>query len=249
MRSEAGATSEAARVRRDQRRRVRAGEGQAPGRAVTGDEPARGREAAASLTRRWGSSASASRLATILVIAALGGTLGLLLGSRADAADTDAVTVAAPAAAGQFQATIGRDSHGIPTSRPLTSAESGFGYGYAFAEDNICTIAETYVTVRAERSRYTGDGVEGTARTGRELSAAGQRLGEQPQLRLLLPADHRQGDHRGPARRPGRPTGARDPRGRPRLRRRLQQVPRRDRRRQPARPALPRSGLGSRSAR
>ena len=99
-----------------------------------------------------------------MAIAALGGTLGLLLGSRADAADTDAVTVAAPAAAGQFQATIGRDS-GIPTSRPLTSAESGFGYGYAFAEDNICTIAETYVTVR-ERSRYTGDGVEGTGPDG-----------------------------------------------------------------------------------
>ena len=32
----------------------------------------------------------------------------------------------------------------------------GFGYAYAFAEDNLCTIADSYVTVSAERSRYFG---------------------------------------------------------------------------------------------
>ena len=29
----------------------------------------------------------------------------------------------------------------------------GFGYGYAAAKDNICVLADTYVTVNGERSR------------------------------------------------------------------------------------------------
>ena len=32
----------------------------------------------------------------------------------------------------------------------------GFGFGYAFAQDNICVLADTYVTVDGERSRYFG---------------------------------------------------------------------------------------------
>ena len=32
----------------------------------------------------------------------------------------------------------------------------GYGYGYAFAQDNLCDMAETYVTVNGERSRYFG---------------------------------------------------------------------------------------------
>src|SRR5439155_650285 len=30
----------------------------------------------------------------------------------------------------------------------------GYGYGYAFAQDDICPMADDYVTVRAQRSRY-----------------------------------------------------------------------------------------------
>ena len=32
----------------------------------------------------------------------------------------------------------------------------GYGVGYAFAQDNICVMADTFVTVRGERSRYFG---------------------------------------------------------------------------------------------
>src|SRR3954467_2441272 len=32
----------------------------------------------------------------------------------------------------------------------------GYGYGFAFAQDNLCTIAEDYVTVDGERSRFFG---------------------------------------------------------------------------------------------
>ena len=63
---------------------------------------------------------------------------------------------------GPVEATIRRDPHGIPHILADDFKGIGFGYGYAFAEDNICTIAETYVTVRGERSRYEGNGVEGT---------------------------------------------------------------------------------------
>jgi acyl-homoserine-lactone acylase len=65
-------------------------------------------------------------------------------------------STSAPAAAadGTFSATIQRDSHGIPHIEAADYAGLGFGYGYAFAEDNICTIADSYVTVRAQRSRY-----------------------------------------------------------------------------------------------
>jgi acyl-homoserine-lactone acylase len=57
---------------------------------------------------------------------------------------------------GHLEATIRRTDHGIPHILADDFAGIGFGYGYAFAEDNICTIAESYVTVRAERSRYFG---------------------------------------------------------------------------------------------
>ena len=56
----------------------------------------------------------------------------------------------------QFEADIRTDTHGIPHILAEDWGGLGFGYGYAFARDNICTIADSYVTVRAERSRYFG---------------------------------------------------------------------------------------------
>ena len=42
------------------------------------------------------------------------------------------------------------------TSSPSTSPGLGYGYGYVAAKDNICVLADTYVTVNAERSRWFG---------------------------------------------------------------------------------------------
>jgi acyl-homoserine-lactone acylase len=61
----------------------------------------------------------------------------------------------APAAQG-YKAEIRRTAHGIPHIQASSYAGIGFGYGYAFAQDNICPIAEDYVTVRGERSRFFG---------------------------------------------------------------------------------------------
>jgi acyl-homoserine-lactone acylase len=73
------------------------------------------------------------------------------------------LTAATPAsAAPAYHAEIKRDKHGIPNITGDNIGDVGFGYGYAFAEDNICDIAESYVTVRGQRSRYTGDSIQGS---------------------------------------------------------------------------------------
>jgi acyl-homoserine-lactone acylase len=51
---------------------------------------------------------------------------------------------------------IRRTSYGIPHILAASYFGAGEGYGYAFAQDDICTIANDYVTVDAQRSRYFG---------------------------------------------------------------------------------------------
>lgn len=53
-------------------------------------------------------------------------------------------------------ATVQRTRYGVPHIRARGWKGAGFGYAYAFAEDNVCTIADAYVTVSAQRSRYFG---------------------------------------------------------------------------------------------
>lgn len=70
------------------------------------------------------------------------------------------IVAPAPAAAktpgGKNAVEISRSKGGIPSITANGWRPLGFGYGFAFAEDNICTIADSYVTVRAERSRFFG---------------------------------------------------------------------------------------------
>ncbi len=72
------------------------------------------------------------------------------------------LALASPATAAPLKATISRDDHGIPNIVGDNFADIGYGYGYSLAQDNICDLAETYVTVRGERSQYSGDGVQGS---------------------------------------------------------------------------------------
>ena len=55
-----------------------------------------------------------------------------------------------------FDATIKTTEYGIPHITGDDFGDLGFGYGYQFAKDNICTMADQYVTVRAQRSKYFG---------------------------------------------------------------------------------------------
>jgi acyl-homoserine-lactone acylase len=67
-----------------------------------------------------------------------------------------AAATAEAAGAGPGEVKIRRTAFGIPHIQARSLEGAGFGYGYAFAQDNICTMAETYVTVDGQRSRYFG---------------------------------------------------------------------------------------------
>ena len=66
------------------------------------------------------------------------------------------VALAPPTDDDTLEATIHRTELGIPHIVADGYAGLGYGYGYAFAQDNICTAADFYVTVNAERSRFFG---------------------------------------------------------------------------------------------
>jgi acyl-homoserine-lactone acylase len=68
-----------------------------------------------------------------------------------------AAPACAQAASGDpYHATVRRTTHGIPHVLASDWGGLGYGYGYAFAQDNLCQIADSYVTVNAERSKYFG---------------------------------------------------------------------------------------------
>ena len=125
------------------------------------------------------------------------------------------------------------------TSSAASFRDMGYGYGYAFAQDNICTIAQSYVTIRAERSRFFGPDeswkFEGNGSTVNNLNSDFffKRIIETRVVEKLL------------AQKPPNGPAARDHAGRAGLRGGLQPLPARHRRGEPARPHLPRQGVGA----
>jgi acyl-homoserine-lactone acylase len=61
-------------------------------------------------------------------------------------------------AATQYEAEIRRTSHGIPHITAKNMGSLGFGEGYAFAQDHLCSMADQVVKVRGERARFFGPG-------------------------------------------------------------------------------------------
>jgi acyl-homoserine-lactone acylase len=56
----------------------------------------------------------------------------------------------------KYSADITRTSLGIPHIKAQDFGSLGYGYGYAFAEDNLCVMQEDFVTIRGLRARYFG---------------------------------------------------------------------------------------------
>jgi len=82
----------------------------------------------------------------LVVAAALVGTLAV-----------PAAFAHAPARHGpKYDVTITRTEYGIPHIVAKDYGSLGYGYGYAFAQDNICTMAADYATVEGQRSRWFG---------------------------------------------------------------------------------------------
>src|SRR6476469_7858342 len=96
-----------------------------------------------------------SRL-TALVAAAGLVPLGAVVTSTA-VAPSAAAQWARPARAGHaYSATIRRTEHGIPHITATSFGSLGFGSGYAAAQTSTCTLADTLLTARGERSRWFG---------------------------------------------------------------------------------------------
>ena len=58
--------------------------------------------------------------------------------------------------AAQASAEIRRTGFGVPHIRAENERGLGFGIGYAYAQDNLCLLANEIVTVNGQRSRYFG---------------------------------------------------------------------------------------------
>lgn len=68
-------------------------------------------------------------------------------------------TLAPSALAGQssgYDVTIRRTAYGIPHITAKDYGSLGYGYGHEVASATICTLADTYTTVRAQRSKFFG---------------------------------------------------------------------------------------------
>jgi acyl-homoserine-lactone acylase len=68
------------------------------------------------------------------------------------------------AAKPRFDATITRTTYGIPHIVAKDWRGVGYGVAYAYAQDNLCMIAEEFATVAGERSKFFGP--KGTATLG-----------------------------------------------------------------------------------
>lgn len=55
-----------------------------------------------------------------------------------------------------YKATIERTTYGIPHITADDFGGAGYGHGYAIAEDNLCVLADAFLTYRGERSLHFG---------------------------------------------------------------------------------------------
>lgn len=71
-----------------------------------------------------------------------------------------------------FSAQIRTTSFGVPHVLASELAGAGLGLGYAFAKAELCTVADRWVTVRGERSKYFGvEGVRDARQTVTNLQS------------------------------------------------------------------------------
>jgi acyl-homoserine-lactone acylase len=98
------------------------------------------------MRRQAGDRVNARRLRLAAVLAVLGAVVAAVV-----------LVVTLPTGEGhRYDAQIWRTAYGIPHIRASDYASLGYGYGYAFAQDNLCVMADRVVTLRGDRSKYFG---------------------------------------------------------------------------------------------
>jgi acyl-homoserine-lactone acylase len=99
-------------------------------------------------------------LSLLVLTTALAGSAGAREPGAPQAAEGAGQGPATPAAkrGGKrvLRAQIRRTKYGVPHVKAPNVEALAAGYAYAFARDNICTIANEYVTVAGERSKFFG---------------------------------------------------------------------------------------------
>jgi acyl-homoserine-lactone acylase len=88
------------------------------------------------------------------------------------AAVASVVVTSATGSSDRYTAQIRRTEYGIPHILARDYGSLGFGYGYAFAQDNLCVMADRVVTLRGQRSQY----FDPAADSGDPLESAGTNL-------------------------------------------------------------------------
>src|SRR4051794_26978583 len=99
---------------------------------------------------KWGRAALALAAAVTVLVAVVAG------GGQARAPRAQAAAKGIQTGSGPFNVVIRRTAHGVPHILAADWRSLGYGYGYAFAQDNLCTIAESYVPGAARRPRSCG---------------------------------------------------------------------------------------------
>jgi acyl-homoserine-lactone acylase len=76
--------------------------------------------------------------------------------TSASAGTTAALLTGHTTGGGRYLAEIRRTEYGIPHILADDYGSLGYGYGYAFAQDNLCVLADRVITLRGERSEFFG---------------------------------------------------------------------------------------------
>lgn len=79
---------------------------------------------------------------------------------------------------GDLSAELRRTAYGVPHVKADDEAGLGYGVGYAQAQDGLCVLAESFVTVAGERARHLGAGRS-------EPGSLGENIGSDYYFRLL----------------------------------------------------------------
>ncbi len=98
---------------------------------------------------------------------------------------------------GRSRAVLSYTEFGIPHIAAKDFDGLGYGYGFAAAKDNVCELANTYLTVSARRSAYLGAGGQGNpamseAKTNLDSDLHFQRINDSGVVERLVaqPAPH-----------------------------------------------------------
>jgi acyl-homoserine-lactone acylase len=103
---------------------------------------------------------------------------------------TPVATLVAFDSDGTLSANIRRTNYGVPHITGDNLQSVSFGSGYAYAQDNVCILADQMLKVRSERSKYFGpDKVLGSGDSGNVISDFGHHaLGVMTSAKKLYPS-------------------------------------------------------------